>query len=141
MQFSEKNNGGIELHLDKSERELIFKTIRFYIAQKADDEGITEDIKNLSRIMISLHPQEFAENEEIKDQDTSKMKEPVAFKDLDATLCDLRLICETFEALNESFTNNSESFPQFAWTMPIEQLGVITDRACDLFEDIRLGNK
>lgn len=141
MQFSEKNCGGIELHLDKTERELVYEAFLCYTAHGDKNPKVKDEMPKLCEILQVLQLPEFAENDEIKDHDTSKMKETVTFKALNMTLCDLRLICETFEALNESFTNNSESFPQFAWTMPIDHLGDLTDRACDLFEDIRLGNK
>ena len=59
MKFASKNNDGIELHLDKSERELIYNALRHYSAYGEKDSYIIEQIPKICEIMNVLDLMEF----------------------------------------------------------------------------------
>lgn len=54
MKFGEKNNGGIELHLDEEERELLFNALRHYSAYGDNNSYILEQIPKICEIMNVL---------------------------------------------------------------------------------------
>lgn len=54
MKFREKNDGGIELHLDEEERGLIFNALRHYSAYGENDGYIMEQITKICEIMNVL---------------------------------------------------------------------------------------
>ena len=54
MKFGEHNDGGIELHLDDQERELIFNALRHYSAYGENDVYIMEQITKICEIMNVL---------------------------------------------------------------------------------------
>lgn len=55
MKFLEKNNAGIELHLDVVERELIHRALRHYCAYGKEDKYIDEQIGCICEILNVLH--------------------------------------------------------------------------------------
>lgn len=59
MRFREKNNDGIEIHLDVSERKLVWKALRHYSAYGKDDKYIDEQIPNICEILNVLHLRSF----------------------------------------------------------------------------------
>lgn len=59
MKFSEKNNDGIELHLDVGERELLHKALRHYSAYGKEDEYIDFHIPCICEFLNILHLPEF----------------------------------------------------------------------------------
>ena len=61
MKFREKNNYGIEIHLDVSERELVHNALRHYSAYGKDDKYIDEQIPNICEILNVLHLKSFDE--------------------------------------------------------------------------------
>jgi hypothetical protein len=54
MLFGLKNDGGIELHLDEDERELIFNALRHYSAYSDDNAYIIEQMPKICEIMNVL---------------------------------------------------------------------------------------
>ncbi len=61
MKFREKNNDGIEIHLDVSERELVYNALRHYSAYGKDDKYIDEQIPNICELLNVLHLKSFDE--------------------------------------------------------------------------------
>ncbi len=61
MKFREKNNDGIEIHLDVSERELIYNALRHYSAYGKDDKYIDEQIPHICEMLNVLHLRSFDE--------------------------------------------------------------------------------
>ena len=61
MKFSEKNNDGIEMHLDVAERELIYNALRHYSAYGKDDNYIDEQLPNICELLNVLHLKSFDE--------------------------------------------------------------------------------
>ncbi|MBR3975314.1 MAG: hypothetical protein IKJ88_05575 [Clostridia bacterium] len=55
MNFLEKNNCGIELHLAVGERELIYRALRHYSAYGKEDKYIDEQIGCICEILNVLH--------------------------------------------------------------------------------------
>ena len=54
MLFAEKNDGGLELHLNTEERELLYKALRHYSAYGKDNSYIIEQIPKICEIMNVL---------------------------------------------------------------------------------------
>lgn len=59
MKFAEKNDSGIELHLDLEERELLYNALRHYSAYGKDNGYIIEQIPKICEIMNVLDLPEF----------------------------------------------------------------------------------
>lgn len=59
MKFAEKNDSGIELHLDLQERELLYNALRHYSAYGRNDSYIIEQIPKICEIMNVLDLPEF----------------------------------------------------------------------------------
>ena len=59
MKFREKNDVGIELHLDVEERELIYNALRHYSAYGEDDGYIVDQIPMICEILNVLDLQDF----------------------------------------------------------------------------------
>ena len=59
MLFAEKNNDGIELHLNSEERELLFNALRHYSAYGKNDGYILEQIGKICEIMNVLDLPQF----------------------------------------------------------------------------------
>ena len=51
MKFGLKNDGGIELHLSKDERKLIYKALRHYSAYGKNEKYIVDEIPTICEIM------------------------------------------------------------------------------------------
>lgn len=54
MKFAFKNDGGMELHIDASERELLFNALKFYSAYGKNEKYIIEQIPSICEIMNVL---------------------------------------------------------------------------------------
>ena len=54
MKFALKNDGGIELHLDFEERELLFNALRHYSAYSKNDAYVMAYIDTICEIMNAL---------------------------------------------------------------------------------------
>ena len=61
MKFAEKNDDGIEIHLDVAERELIHNALRHYSAYGKDDKYISEQIGKICELLNVLHIKSFDE--------------------------------------------------------------------------------
>ena len=61
MKFREKNDDGIEMHLDASERELIYNALRHYSAYGKDDKYIDEQLPKICELLNVLHLKSFDE--------------------------------------------------------------------------------
>ena len=59
MLFAEKNDNGIELHLDAEERELLYNALRHYSAYGKNDGYILEQIGKICEIMNVLDLPQF----------------------------------------------------------------------------------
>ena len=59
MKFAEKNDEGIELHLNKEERELLHTALRHYSAYGKNDVYIMEQMGKICEILNVLHLHEF----------------------------------------------------------------------------------
>ena len=59
MKFAEKNDSGIELHLDLQERELLYNALRHYSAYGRNDSYIIEQIPKICEIMNVLDSPQF----------------------------------------------------------------------------------
>lgn len=51
MKFGEKNDGGIELHLDKEERELIYNALRYYSAYCGVRKQREDEVEKICELM------------------------------------------------------------------------------------------
>ena len=71
MLFAEKNNDGIELHLTKEERELLFNTLRYYSAYVNPDNYFIQHTGKICEILNVLHLSEFDKNEYSKGKTTN----------------------------------------------------------------------
>lgn len=58
MKFAEKNDGGIELHIDGCERTLLFDALRHYSAYGKDENKIIENIPKICEMMNVLETTE-----------------------------------------------------------------------------------
>jgi hypothetical protein len=54
MQYREKNDGGIEIHLNPSERKLMFRALRHYSAYDPKEEEVMENIPLICQILNVL---------------------------------------------------------------------------------------
>ncbi len=54
MKFGLKNDDGIELHLNKQERNLLFNALRIYSSYRKEDKYISEDMQQIRNIMNVL---------------------------------------------------------------------------------------
>lgn len=54
MKFLEKNDGGMELHIDKDERELLYNALRCYSAYGESRTYIVDSIPKICEIMNVL---------------------------------------------------------------------------------------
>ena len=63
MKFAMKNDDGIELHLDKKERELLYKALRHYIAYGKNGNYIEENLESILEIENVLELSEFYKKE------------------------------------------------------------------------------
>lgn len=59
MLFKEKNDDGIELHLNLEERELLFNVLRYYGAYVKPDSYFIEHTGKICEILNVLHLPEF----------------------------------------------------------------------------------
>ena len=59
MKFAEKNDNGIELHLNVEERELIHKALRHYSGYGEDNDYIMEQMVSICEILNVLDLPEF----------------------------------------------------------------------------------
>lgn len=62
MLFGEKNDGGIELHLNTEERKLLYEALRHYSAYGKNEKYIVEQIPTICEIMNVLALPEFKKN-------------------------------------------------------------------------------
>lgn len=63
MLFLEKNDDGIELHLDIDERELLYRALRHYSAYGEDDKYIVDEIPKICEILNVLEIDRFKKKE------------------------------------------------------------------------------
>lgn len=54
MKFGEKNDGGIELHLDLEERELVYNALRNYSAYGQSHSYLLEQVPKICEMMNVL---------------------------------------------------------------------------------------
>ncbi len=54
MNFTEKDCGGIELHLDKTERELLLKAVLKYITNGKGNEQLPDEMSILCKVIEAL---------------------------------------------------------------------------------------
>ena len=54
MLFGEKNDGGIELHLNPQQRELMYKALRHYLAYHHPEKEVIDEIPKICEIMNVL---------------------------------------------------------------------------------------
>lgn len=59
MLFADKNNNGIELHLNADERELLYNALRHYSAYGKNETYILEQMGKICEIMNVLESKEF----------------------------------------------------------------------------------
>ena len=59
MKFGLKNDDGIELHLNREERELLYTALRHYSGYGKNDSYIMEQMGNICEILNVLHLPEF----------------------------------------------------------------------------------
>lgn len=58
--YGEKNDGGIECHLDKEERKLLYTALRFYSAYaEKNDKYVDERIQKICELLNVFHLPEF----------------------------------------------------------------------------------
>ena len=62
MLFSEKNDRGIELHLNPEERELLYEALRHYSAFGKNEKVIVDQIPMICEIMNVLALPEYKKN-------------------------------------------------------------------------------
>lgn len=54
MKYREKNDGGIELHVEPEERKLLYRALRHYSAYHQPEKDVIEDIPKICEIMNVL---------------------------------------------------------------------------------------
>lgn len=54
MLFGEKNDGGIELHLEPGERRMLHRALRHYLAFAKDSEYVIDDVPAVCELMNVL---------------------------------------------------------------------------------------
>ena len=63
MLFAEKNDNGIEIHLNPTERKLIYDALRHYLAYGKKEKVIIEQVPDICEIMNVLELPEYKEHE------------------------------------------------------------------------------
>ena len=61
MLFAEKNDNGIELHLNPTEREVIYDALRHYLAYGNNEKVVVERVPDICEIMNVLEIPEYKE--------------------------------------------------------------------------------
>lgn len=63
MLFAEKNDNGIELHLNPKERKIIYNALRHYLAYGKNENYIIEQVPDICEMMNVLKLPEYKESE------------------------------------------------------------------------------